>query len=167
MDECCSLPMIDRVCVCVFAFSHKSDKQGKCNIVRTMATSVKHEVHGQIRLQGEQMTFNGDETLHVCVRDTLRYDVDCIELGSRHVRLSSEQILPIDYRCYFDPKRAHMKFEQLKTIPGAITLTAFIERNEQLLYVNTTDYSLADRVDIELIQLDHSHDKNEHMFVKQ
>ena len=119
-----------------------------------MATSIKHEVHGQIRIKGEPIEFLGDETLHVAIRDSLRYDTECIELGSRSIRLTAGQMMPLNYRCYYDPNKAHMKFEQIKTIPGGITLTAFIERNDQLLFVNTTDLSLADFVDIELVRVE-------------
>lgn len=119
-----------------------------------MATSVKHEVHGQIRIKGGPVKFRGDETLFVSVRDTLRYDAECIELGTRSINLTPGQTLPMYYRCYYDPNKAHMKFEQIKTIPGGITLSAFIERDEKLLYVNTTDLSLADCVDIELVPIE-------------
>lgn len=119
-----------------------------------MATSIKYEVHGQIKIQGAPAKFRGNETLHVCVRDTLRYDVECVELGSRTIRLTPGQAMPMNYRCYYDPSKAHMKFEQIKTIPGGITLSAYIERDEQLLYTNITDLSLAERVDIDLVKIE-------------
>lgn len=119
-----------------------------------MATTIKHEVHGQIRIKGDPVKFQGDELLHVSVRDTLRYDAECIELGSRTIRLTQDQTMPMNYRCYYDPRKAHMKFEEIKTIPGGITLTAYIERNDQLLYANNTDLPLADQVDIDLVKLE-------------
>ncbi len=119
-----------------------------------MATSIKNRVHGQIKLKGEQANFRGDEILYISVRDTLRYDADCIVLGSTTIRLQKGQQLPINYQCLYDPNKAHMKFEQIKTIPGGITLSASIERNEQLLYKNDTDLPLAEEVDIELVKVE-------------
>jgi uncharacterized lipoprotein YbaY len=119
-----------------------------------MATSIKNHVHGQIKIKGEQPNFHGDEILYISVRDTLRYDADCIELGSTNIHLQKGQQMPINYRCSYDPNKAHMKFEQIKTIPGGITLSATIERNEQLLYTNDTDLPLAEQVDIELVKVE-------------
>lgn len=119
-----------------------------------MATSVKHSVHGQIKIKGEQANFRGDETLCIAVRDTLRYDADCIVLGSVSMQLVKGQKLPIRYRCLYDPKKAHMDFNQIKSIPGGITLLATIERNEELLYANDTDIPLAEEIDIELVKVE-------------
>jgi uncharacterized lipoprotein YbaY len=119
-----------------------------------MATSIKNRVHGQIKIKGEQTNFHGDEILYISVRDTLRYDAECIVLGSTSICLEKGQKFPIDYRCLYDPNKAHMKFEQIKTIPGGITLSASIERNEQLLYRNDTDLPLAEEVDIELVKVE-------------
>ena len=119
-----------------------------------MATSIKNLVHGQIKLRDEQANFQGDEILYVFIRDTLRHDADCIELGSTNIRLHKGQQMPINYQCLYDPNKAHMKFEQIKSIPGGITLSASIERNEQLLYVNNTDLSLAEEVNIELVKIE-------------
>jgi uncharacterized lipoprotein YbaY len=128
----------------------------KENHVQTlsMATLTKNRVHGQIKIKGEQPNFHGDEILHVSVRDTLRHDAECIELGSTNIYLYKEQKLPINYQCSYDPNKAHMKFEELKTIPGGITLSASIERKEQLLYTNDTDLPLAEEVDIELVKVE-------------
>ena len=119
-----------------------------------MAAYIKHQVHGQIKIKGEQPFFHGDEILYISVRDSLRHDVECIELGSKTIRLYRKQFLPIDYQCLYDPYRAHMKFEQIKTIPGGITLSARIERYEQLLYVNDTNIPLAHKIDIQLVKVD-------------
>lgn len=119
-----------------------------------MATSTQHRVHGQIKIKGEQANFRGDEILYISVRDTLRHDAECIELGSTNIRLRKGQQLPVNYQCSYDPNKAHMKFEQIKTIPGGITLSASIERNEQLLYTNDTDLPLAEEVDIELVKVE-------------
>ncbi|CAF2392824.1 unnamed protein product [Rotaria sp. Silwood2] len=119
-----------------------------------MATFVTNNVHGQIKIKGEQVDFNGDEILDVSVRDTLRYDAECIILGSTNIRLHKEQQMPIKYQCYYDPNKAHMKFEQIKSIPGGITLSASIERNGQLLYANDTDLPLAEEVNIELVKIE-------------
>jgi uncharacterized lipoprotein YbaY len=119
-----------------------------------MSTSIKNRVHGQIKIKGDQANFHGDEILYISVRDSLRHDTECIELGSTNINLRKGQQMPISYQCSYDPNKAHMKFEQIKTIPGGITLQASIERNEQLLYVNDTDRSLAEEVNIELVKID-------------
>jgi uncharacterized lipoprotein YbaY len=119
-----------------------------------MATSIKNRVHGQIKIKGEPAHFQGDETLYISVRDTLRYDAECIELGSINIPLYPGQKMPINYQCSYDPNKAHMKFEEIKTIPGGITLSATIERNEQLLYANDTDLPLAEEVDIVLVKIE-------------
>ncbi|CAF0876512.1 unnamed protein product [Rotaria sp. Silwood1] len=119
-----------------------------------MATFVENSVHGEIIIKGEQANFHGDEILDVSVRDTLRYDAECIILGSANIRLHQEQQMPIKYQCFYDPSKAHMKFEQIKSIPGGITLLASIERNGQLLYANDTDLSLAEEVNIELVKIE-------------
>jgi uncharacterized lipoprotein YbaY len=119
-----------------------------------MSTSIKNRVHGQIKIKGEQANFNGDEILYVSVRDTLRHDAECIELGSTNISLHKGQQMPITYQCSYDPNKAHMKFEQIKTIPGGITLSASIERNEQLLYANDTDLPLAEEVNIQLVKIE-------------
>jgi uncharacterized lipoprotein YbaY len=119
-----------------------------------MATSIKNRVHGQIKIKGEQPNFHGDEILYVFVRDTLRYDAECIVLGSTNIRLKKGQQMPINYQCLYDPNKAHMKFEEIKTIPGGITLSASIERNEELLYKNDTDLPLSEEVDIELVKVE-------------
>jgi uncharacterized lipoprotein YbaY len=115
-----------------------------------MSTSV----NGQIKIKGEKPFFYGDEILYVSVRDSLRHDVECIELGSTTIRLNRGQSMPIDYQCFYDPNKAHMKFNEIKTIPGGITLAARIERNEQLLYVNDTDIPLTDYIDIQLVKVE-------------
>jgi uncharacterized lipoprotein YbaY len=119
-----------------------------------MATSANNQVHGQIKIKGEKPFFQGDEILYVSVRDSLRHDIECIELGSTTIHLDKGQSIPIDYRCFYDPDKAHMKFKEIKTIPGGITLAARIERNDQLLYVNDTDISLADYIDIQLVKVE-------------
>lgn len=119
-----------------------------------MATTIKNRVHGQIKIKGEQANFRGDEILYISVRDTLRHDADCIELGSTAIYLEKGQRMPINYQCSYDPNKAHMKFEQIKTIPGGITLSASIERDKQLLYTNDTDFPLAEEVDIELVKVE-------------
>jgi uncharacterized lipoprotein YbaY len=119
-----------------------------------MATSNKNRLHGQIAIKGELPHFHGDEILHISVRDTLRHDAECIEMGYTNIRLRAGQQMPINYECSFDPDKAHMKFDQIKSIPGGVTLSARIERNEQLLYINDTSLSLADKVDIELVKVE-------------
>ena len=119
-----------------------------------MATPIKFQVRGQIKIKNEQPNFHGDEILYISVRDSLRHDVPCIELGSKSLHLYRGQSLPIDYQCSYEPNRAHMKFEEIKTIPGGVTLSARIERNEQLLYINDTDVPLADNIDIELVKVE-------------
>ena len=119
-----------------------------------MATSIKNRVHGQVKIKGEQANFHGDEILYISVRDTLRYDADCIVLGSINIPLQKGQQMPINYQCSYDPNKAHMKFEQIKTIPGGITLSASIERNDKLLYANDTDLPLAEEIDIELVKVE-------------
>ncbi len=119
-----------------------------------MTTTIKTRVHGQIKIKGEQANFHGDEILYVSVRDTLRHDAECIELGSVKIHLQKGQKMPINYQCSYDPNKAHMNFQQIKTIPGGVTLSASIERNEQLLYTNYTDLPLAEEVDIELVKIE-------------
>ncbi|CAF2814806.1 unnamed protein product [Rotaria sp. Silwood2] len=119
-----------------------------------MATLIRYEVHGRITIKGEQPKFYGDEILYISVRDSLRHDAPCIELGSQTIRLYREQSIPIDYQCLYDPYRAHMKFSEIKTIPGGITLSARIERNEKLLYINDTDIPLVDNIDIQLVKVE-------------
>lgn len=119
-----------------------------------MTTSILNSVHGQIKIKGEQPKFDGNEILYVCVRDTLRYDADCIELGSTNIPLTKEQRMPIHYQCFYDPTKAHMNFQQIKSIPGGITLSASIERNDELLYANDTDHPLADEVNIQLVKIE-------------
>ncbi|CAF1216708.1 unnamed protein product [Rotaria magnacalcarata] len=118
-----------------------------------MATPLKNYVHGQINIKGEKAYFRGDEILCVSVRDTLRYDEECIILGSIAARLEQGQKMPLIYRCFYDPKKAHMEFDQIKSIPGGITVSATIERNDQLLYATDTDLRLAEEVDIELVKV--------------
>jgi hypothetical protein len=98
-----------------------------------MTTTIKTRVHGQIKIKGEQANFHGDEILYVSVRDTLRHDAECIELGSVKIHLQKGQKMPINYQCSYDPN---------------------IERNEQLLYTNDTDLPLAEEVDIELVKIE-------------
>jgi len=117
-----------------------------------MATPLKNRVHGQVIIKGEQANFHGDEILYISVRDTLRHDAECIELGSTNIRLHKGQQMPIDYQFAYEPNKAHMKFDQIKSIPGGITLSASIECNDKLLYINATDLSLAEEVDIELVK---------------
>ncbi|CAF1464537.1 unnamed protein product [Rotaria magnacalcarata] len=119
-----------------------------------MTTSINYRVTGHITFKGEQPKFCGDEILHISVRDSLRYDIPCIELGSKTILLYRGQQLPIYYQCYYEPNKAHMKFEELKTIPGGVTLSAQIERNDQLLYVNNTDIPLAEYKDIPLVKFE-------------
>jgi uncharacterized lipoprotein YbaY len=119
-----------------------------------MATSLKNLVHGQIKIKGEQPNFYGDEILYISVRDSLRHDRECIELGSRTIYLKKRQLFPIDYLCFYDPYKAHMKFNEIIKIPGGITLSARIERNDQLLYINNTDTALADNIDILLVKVE-------------
>ncbi|CAF3583860.1 unnamed protein product [Rotaria sordida] len=119
-----------------------------------MATLTRYQIHGQITIKGEQPKFHGDEILYISIRDSLRHDVPCIELGSKTIYLYQEQSLPIDYQCLYDPYKAHMKFSELKTIPGGITLSAHIERNDKLLYINNTDIPLADNINIQLVKVE-------------
>lgn len=117
---------------------------------------MEHYVRGKITLKEANVAFHGDEILYICVRDSLRYDVECIELGSTCISLQKKQQWPIDYQCSYDPDRAHMKFDEIKSIPGGITLSATIERNGQLLFTNFTDLPLASEVNIELMALEQS-----------
>jgi len=119
-----------------------------------MTTTIKNRVHGQINIRDEQPNFHGDEILYIGVRDTLRHDAECIELGSVKIRLQKGQKMPINYQCSYDPYKARMNFQQIKTIPGGITLLASIERNDQLLYTNNTDLPLAEEVDIQLVKIE-------------
>jgi uncharacterized lipoprotein YbaY len=119
-----------------------------------MARSIRYLVHGQIKIKSEQPYFYGDEILYISVRDSLQHDIDCIELGSKTLYLRKGQLLPINYQCFYDPYKAHMKFKELITIPGGITLSARIERNEQLLYINDTNVSLGNHVDIQLVKIE-------------
>lgn len=118
-----------------------------------MTLAGKYSVHGQVKLKDQTETFNGDEILFIAVRDSLRYDAECIELGLRTINLEKGQKAPIFYQCSYDPNLAHMKFDEIKSIPGGITLSAGIERNGQLLYTNDTDSPLADQVDITLVKI--------------
>jgi len=119
-----------------------------------MSASIRNLVHGEIRIKGIQPNFRGDEILYVSVRDSLRHDIECIELGSKIIFLRRGELFPIDYQLFYDPYRAHMKFEEIKTIPGGITLSARIERNGQLLYINNSGISLANHVDIQLVKIE-------------
>jgi hypothetical protein len=119
-----------------------------------MAKYSKNLVYGEIKIKGIQPIFHGDEILYISVRDSLRHDVDCIELGSKMIFLKKEQLLPIDYQLFYSPYRAHMKFDEIKTIPGGITLSARIERYDQLLYINNTSIPLAKHVDIQLVKIE-------------
>lgn len=114
----------------------------------------ENSVHGKVTFKDENVQFLGNETLYIAVRDSLRYDADCIELGSISLPLIKGQKLPIMYRCDFDPDRAHMTFAQIKSIPGGVTLSATVERNGQLLYTNHTDLPLAAEVNIELVRVE-------------
>lgn len=115
---------------------------------------MKYSVHGQIKIKGLQPYFYGDEILYISIRDSLRHELPCIELGSRIINLYRGQRLPIDFRCFYDPDKARMKFAELKTIPGGITISVHIERNEQLLYVNERDLGLTDYANIQLVEVD-------------
>ncbi|CAF0986221.1 unnamed protein product [Didymodactylos carnosus] len=115
---------------------------------------MKQTVRGRILIKNGNSNFHGDEILYISVRDTLRHDVDCIELGNQNIRLRKGQQFPVDYECTYDPSKAHMKFEQIKSIPGGITMSARIERNEQLLFINDTSIPLSTNVDIELVKVD-------------
>ena len=119
-----------------------------------MVTPIKHRVRGQITIRGERPSFQGNEVLYVAVRDTLRHDADCIELGSIEIPLQKGERMPIDYQFSYEPRRAHMKFDELIRIPGGITLCALIERNGELIYANNTDAALAEQVDIQLVNID-------------
>ncbi|CAF0779954.1 unnamed protein product [Adineta ricciae] len=119
-----------------------------------MANPLNNRVYGQVTIKNEHDNFRGDETLYISVRDSLRHDAECIELGSTTIQLRQGQRMPINYQCTFDPNKAHMKFEQIKSIPGGITLSASIERKDQLLYVNDTNLPLADEVDIQLVKVE-------------
>ncbi|UJR35380.1 hypothetical protein I4U23_028137 [Adineta vaga] len=119
-----------------------------------MANPPHNRVHGQITIKDEQENFQGNEILYISVRDSLRHDVECIELGSTTIHLRQGQQMPIQYQCIFDPSKAHMKFEQIKSIPGGITLSASIERNDKLLYINDTNIPLDDEIDIELVKVE-------------
>jgi uncharacterized lipoprotein YbaY len=113
-----------------------------------------YRIHGQIKIKGKQPNFHGDEILYISVRDSLRHDAECIELGSKTIRLYRGQSVPVDYQFFYDPKKAHMKFEEIRTIPGGVTLVARIERNEELLYINDTGIPLANNVDIDLVEVE-------------
>ena len=119
-----------------------------------MVTPIKHRVRGQITIRGVRPSFQGNEVLYVAVRDTLQHDADCIELGSIEIPLRKGQSMPIDYQFSYEPRKAHMKFDELKRIPGGITLCALIERNGELLYANNTDSALAEHVDMEVVNID-------------
>ena len=119
-----------------------------------MSDPTKYRVHGQVTLKGAPVQFRGDEILYIFVRDTLRYDAECIELGSTSISLRKGQAMPVTYQCSYDPDKAHMRFEEIKTIPGGVTLSASIERNGQLLYKNDTDLPLAEQVNIQLVAIE-------------
>jgi len=117
-------------------------------------TTSNSSVCGRIQLKtNANETFQGDEILYIAVRDSLRYDAECIELGCRTIVLEKQQKFPIDFQCFYDPNLAHMKFDEIKTIPGGITLSATIERNGQLLFTNDTDLQLAEHVEITLVKI--------------
>jgi uncharacterized lipoprotein YbaY len=119
-----------------------------------MAAPLTNRVHGQAFIKGEPAEFHGNEILYISVRDSLRHDAECIELGSTTIPLRRGQHMPIGFQCAFDPNKAHMKFEQIRSIPGGITLSASIERQEKLLYINDTNIPLAEEVDIELVAVE-------------
>jgi len=117
-----------------------------------MAAMIKNQVQGQIMIKDEQPSFRGDEILYIFVRDSLRHEMDCIELGSKIIRLSQGQSTPINFQILYNPNNAHMKFEEIKTIPGGVTLAATIERNENILYINNTNIALGENIDINLVK---------------
>ncbi|CAF0834414.1 unnamed protein product [Adineta steineri] len=119
-----------------------------------MATSNKNQIYGQIIINNNEPNFNGDEILYISIRDSLRHEIDCIELGSKVIHLSKGQSMPIKFQCLYDPTKACMKFEEIKTIPGGITLAATIERNETILYINNTNISLGENINIPLVKND-------------
>lgn len=111
-------------------------------------------VSGQIRIKGIQPYFYGNEILYISIRDSLQHDKDCIELGSKIIYLNRGELFPIYYQCFYNPYKAHMKFKELLTIPGGVTISAQIERYEQLLYSTNTDIPLGRYVDIQLVKLE-------------
>ncbi|UJR10512.1 hypothetical protein I4U23_014715 [Adineta vaga] len=117
-----------------------------------MALRIKNQVYGQIFIKDDHPTFTGDEMLYIFVRDSLRHETDCIELGSKTIQLHRGQSMPILFQCLYNPNQAHMKFNEIKTIPGGVTLAATIERNDEILYINSTDIPLNDNIDIQLIK---------------
>lgn len=117
-----------------------------------MALRLKNQVYGQILIKDDQPSFTGDEILYIFVRDSLQHDVDCIELGSKTIQLRPGQAMPIYFQCAYNPNQAHMNFEEMKVIPGSLTLSATIERNDEILYINNTDTPLLDRIDIHLVK---------------
>ena len=119
-----------------------------------MATPTENLVQGQIHIKDEQSHFQGNEILYISIRDSLRHDIECIELGSQTVHLNKNQQFPMEYRCFYDPMKTHMKFEEMKMIPGGITLSATIERDDQILFINETDLPIADRIDIQLVKVE-------------
>lgn len=119
-----------------------------------MATPTENLVQGQIHIKDQSIDFQGNEILYISIRDSLRHDIECVELGSQTIQLNKNQTFPIAYRCFYDPRKTHMKFDEMKMIPGGITLSATIERDEQILFINETDLPLADQIDIQLIKVD-------------
>ena len=115
------------------------DKNNKRETKQQMATSIKRLIHGKISIKNEQIQLTGNEKLYISIRDSLRHDIDCIEIGLQIIHLRQGQQFPIDYQCSYDPNKTQMKFEQLRTIPGALTISAMIEQDEQILYINDTD----------------------------
>lgn len=130
------------------------DKNNKRETKQQMATSIKRLIHGKISIKNEQIQLTGNEKLYISIRDSLRHDIDCIEIGLQIIHLRQGQQFPIDYQCSYDPNKTQMKFEQLRTIPGALTISAMIEQDEQILYINDTDIPFADECDIQLIKMD-------------
>ena len=117
-----------------------------------MALRLKNQVYGQIRIKGDQPTFAGDEILHIFVRESLQHDVDCTELGSKTIQLRRGQTMPIYFQCFYNPNQAHMNFEEIKAIPGGLTISATIERNDEILYINNINTPLLDHIDIQLVK---------------
>lgn len=119
-----------------------------------MTTSIENRIQGQIQIKDEHPNLQGNEILYISIRDSLRHDAECIELGSQTIDLNKDQQFPMEYHCSYDPTKTHMKFEEMKTIPGGITVSATIERNDQILFINETDLPLADHIDIQLVKVE-------------
>ncbi|CAF0867598.1 unnamed protein product [Adineta ricciae] len=117
-----------------------------------MALRLKNQVYGQILIKDDQPTFTGDEILYIFVRESLQHDVDCTELGSKTIQLHRGQAMPIYFQCLYNPNQAHMNFEEIKAIPGGLTISVTIERNDEILYINNINTPLLDHINIQLVK---------------